>query len=69
MIRISITQVTKGDVIRTSKTEGEAVRVSRSFAIIRTPEGDVVNHWSPAGTVEILSPLNGRTPAESFGRW
>ena len=69
MIRISTQQVTKGDVIRTSTHEGTVLVATPHSVTMDTASGVIRKAWTPAGSVEILSSLNGRTPAASFGRW
>lgn len=74
MIRISTTKVRVGDHIRTYATEGIVTKVPANHGIsfrveVLTSRGTTVVPMRSAGTVELLSDLNGRIPAESFGRW
>lgn len=69
MTRISTQKVTQGDVIRTSTHEGTVLKATRSSVTMTTDSGIIRKRWNAAGTVQLLSDLHGRVPAESFGRW
>lgn len=74
MIRISTAQIRLGDEVRTFDAEGTVIRyqrgMGRGYMELRIPTGEVVRSgMNDAGTVELLSSLKGRTPAQSFGRW
>lgn len=71
MIRISTTALAVGDVIRTSNgTEGTVTWMPKNRDGRFWVEIDFFpEHMRDCGTVELLSDLNGRIAAESFGRW
>lgn len=73
MIRIPTTEVRVGDHIRTYTTEGIVTEYRRGYPnghmTVMASYGPVRVSWRPAGSVELLSDLNGRLPIESFGRW
>jgi hypothetical protein len=70
MIRISTTALALGDVIRATGYEGTVTSVPRHFFTRFSVEVDGVRRFmTDAGTVELLSDLDGREPAKSFGRW
>lgn len=74
MIRISTTQIRVGDRVRLSvATEGTVIEyrpsINRPFMVISNENGNHRCHMTSAGSVELLSDLDGREPCKPFGRW
>jgi hypothetical protein len=71
MIRISTTAVVVGDHIRTSSgADGIVTWTPRNREGRFWVEVDYIPiSMRDCGTVELVSDLNGREPALSFGRW
>ena len=75
MIRISTTQIAVGDTIRpTMGRKGIVTSIVEGYkgnlrVVVDTVYGPENHSMRAAGTVELLSDLNGRIPAKSFGRW
>lgn len=71
MIRISTTALVVGDHVRTSSGRDGIVtwmprnREGRFWVEI----DNIPTHVRDCGTVELVSDLMGREPAQSFGRW
>ena len=71
MIRIATTALAVGDHIRTSNgTEGIVTWMPKNREGRFWVEIDLMpEHIRDCGYVELLSDLNGREAAKSFGRW
>lgn len=74
MIRIATTDIRVGDRVRLSvATEGVVSKYrrgySRPYMEITNEHGTHRCHMTSAGSVELLSDLDGREACKSFGRW
>jgi len=72
MIRIATTAIRVGDRVRTNTCEGTVKFYRggvRPSMVVLTEDTETFVNMTNAGSVELLSDLNGRTPCEPFGRW